>query len=179
MIKSGLQKVLLSIAVMTTSLVAGDIDHSSTTNSLFAVEAGYSSADVESISGTGTSKENFANIGLKIGAEGESYRVFLGGSSYLVPDYSYMYMYGAAAQYKFNFMKKANFFIGANVGFADLKATAATDNTNTSYYGGDAGFNFHATKVVDLELGMRAVKLVDVDNMLTGYMSVIIKYQMD
>ncbi len=179
MIKSGLQKALLSIAVMTTSLVAGDIDHSSKTNSLFAVEAGYSSTDIEAIGGNGTLKDNFANIGLKIGAEGESYRVFLGASSYVVPDYSYMYMYGGSLQYKFNFMKEVNFFVGANVGLADLKATLATDNTHTSYYGGDAGFNFHATKMLDLELGMRGVQLGNVDNILTGYMSVIIKYQMD
>jgi hypothetical protein len=139
------------------------------------------SCKAESAGGAGLgSPDNFGSYGLKLGAESKNYRIFFNGNHHDIKDFDYAYTYGVALQYKFNFTEIANFYLGVNGGYANMKANTGT-TVSDPYFGGDAGFNFHASELVDLELGARAIKINNdlVDNMVSGYASVIFKYQMD
>jgi len=165
--------------------------------SLFAIEGSYSNIDVETV-GAGNvdvQSSGFGGVGLKIGAESEHYRVFLSGRYFDAQDFSKLNTIGAEFQYKFNFSKPVNFFLGGNVGYAYMKVGAnpvynlPSVDTSSLYYGGDAGFNYHMSELVDLEFGARFMKLnenltrngvyFDFSSFVTGYASVIIKWKMD
>jgi hypothetical protein len=89
----------------------------------------------------------------------------------------------------FNFSEPVNFFIGANGGVANITAASVgtpSENATQAYYGVDAGFNLHASELIDLEIGVRYMGLEDtlvggvvVDDITTAYASVIIKWKMD
>lgn len=184
--KNSLSKVVL-VAMMTVApLVASE--YSFETHSLFAVEGGASSVDTEAAAGVYDDKE-MANIGLKIGAQSDNYRVFLSARYYDAEDLNTLNTYGAEVHYLFNFSKAANFFIGANVGVANVKGAVngtPSESASEMYYGGEAGFNIHASELIDLEIGARYMDIQDVvvggvavDSIATAYASVIIKWEMN
>jgi len=171
-------------------------------NSLFAIEGSYSNIDVETLGVNGVNVQNngFGGVGLKIGAESREYRLFISGRYFDAKDFNKLNTIGAEFQYKFNFSKPVNFFIGGNVGYAYMKVVAdplrdlPSADTNSVYYGADAGFNYHLNEMIDLEAGIRFMKLnenitvrdlnnnsvnYDFSSFTSGYASVIIKWQME
>jgi hypothetical protein len=202
MIKTKLSKIILIATLMITSSVLADNTYEiSDTHSLVGVEVAYGSIDYDVqnssvVPATYLTKSNkLGNIGLKLGAESEHYRVFLSARYFnnRNNDYDYITTYGAEADYLFNFSSNANFFVGVNGGVAYLKLNVAGEafsrTASNSYYGGNIGLNYHSTKDVDLEFGSR-IMLIDAintknnitytfNNITSLYFSVIFKYQMD
>ena len=201
--KKKLTKVALAATIATMPLVADD--YTFHTKSLFAVEGGYNKivGDITDTSATiptynlGVKNKGILHLGVKIGAESDNYRVFLSARTYDTGnDLNRLNTYGGEIQYKFNFAKIANFFVGANGGIADIRIS---DNPGTStypaakaqstYYGGDLGFNIHATSRFDIELGYRYSKIKDditqgtnvynVDYLSGLYGSFIVRWEMD
>ncbi len=177
-----LTKIALATLLASIPLTAGDIDLRKSTKSIFAIEGGYSVTDVVSNAGT-KNTENFGGLGLKLGAEVNNYRVFIAGRVYSIDGFDYAYTYGGELQYLFNFSEVANFFIGANAGMAIMRKSTDTPATDISvddpYYGADLGFNFHVNEMIDIELGARGMQINNFENIVTGYTSLIIKYDMD
>lgn len=193
--KNSLSKVVLA-AMMATVPLAAD-NYSYDTYSLFAIEGGVTNIDIErdDVGNIDIDKTSLPNIGLKIGAQGNDFRAFLSARYYNADDFSKLVTAGGELQYLFNFSKEANFFIGANAGQAYIKVGADSANNIPSmsvtsmYYGGDAGFNIHATKLIDVEVGAKYMSLnvnedragvnFKIDSMITAYASVIFKWQMN
>lgn len=192
--KNNIKKIVLG-ALMASSLYASD-PYAFDVESLVGIEAGYSSFDVEKNQANtpaSITKYNKGEAGLKIGAQTEHYRLFLSARNYFVSEYDYFVTYGGELQYLFNFSKAANFFIGINGGILDSRFKVPGESTSRTlsdpYYGGDVGFNIHAGEVLDIELGGRIMAsdaqnrkngiTYKFDNIVTGYMSLIFRYQMD
>lgn len=194
------KKIISGIAgmLLVSSLMAQQSSDSYVFNSesLVGIEGGYSAFDVEkNQAGTAAkiTKYRKGEIGLKIGAQTENYRLFLSVRNYFVSDYDYFVTYGAEVQYLFNFSKVANFFVGLNGGILDSRFKVGTEPASRAlsdpYYGGDIGFNIHTGKYVDIELGGRIMAsqasntksgiTYKFNNIATGYMSLIFRYQMD
>ena len=167
-------------------------------NSLVGFEGSYSNFDYERVeTGQPTEREKVSlnGGGLKIGAESNNYRFFLAARMYDAGEFDYARTYGAELQYLFNFASFANMYLGVNFGKADMRFVDTKNGHNNTvkiddtYVGGDVGFNIHLGKHVDWEIGARAMSLntskVDsgatykFDNIITGYTSIIFKYQMD
>lgn len=168
--------------------------------SLVGIEGGYSSVASEITDRAATpnrytqDSSTMGNVGLKIGAEGKNYRVFLNGRYYHADaEYDSLATYGVDAQYKFDFSSAFDIFIGVGAGIANAKFNLPgepfTRTISDPYYSGDLGVNIHMGKSFDLELGGRYTSLealnskssVDYtfNNIVTGYMSIIYKYQLD
>jgi len=172
-------------------------DYSFDVESLVGLEGGYTSFDVEkNAPNTAAQVVTYSDgmVGLKIGAQTDSYRIFLSARSYFVgADYDYFLTYGGEFQYLFNFSKYANFFIGVNGGLIDGRFKVAgeseTRTISDPYFGGDAGFNVHLGDTFDLELGARVMATdakntrdnttFKFDNLITGYASIIVRFAMD
>ena len=184
--------LVLSIILATGSLVADDTFD---TSSLIGGEGGYSSLDVERSDTTGVNlkKKNLPHAGLKVGAQTRDWRVFLGVNYYSGSDFDYMTTYGISVQYLINISKVANVFLGVNAGLSNIKYSVSGESKSRtlsdSYYGGDVGMNMHLSKSIDLEVGARYISpdasntisgvTYTFDNMITGYGSIIYKFQMD
>ena len=193
--KSIIQKKVLGILMTAAPLMA--FDFIKTTESLFAVEGGYSTLhnDVNDLSQGIINQNNnieTGHFGLKLGAQGRNYRVFLSGRNYISNSSHTILTAGGEAQYKFNFSKLANFFLGVSAGVAQIKIAEnndATTSTRMPYYGGDVGFNYCASELIDLELGVKYMRLSEnisqgttlynLSDMSSMYGSIIIKWQMD
>ena len=183
--KNSLSKIVLATMIATAPLVAGEYSFNS--SSLFAIEGGMTNVNTES--GVGDyDEEELASVGLKVGGQTDNYRVFLAGRYYDVDNLSHLVTYGVEVQYLFNFSEPVNFFIGGNAGQANLKVArpgVPSESVSEMYYGGDAGFNIHASELIDIEIGARYMSLdlvtsgVKVDKMVAGYASVIIKWDMN
>lgn len=175
-------------------------DYKFNIKSLVGFEGGYTAFDVEKIAPPASSvisSYNQPEVGLKIGAESENYRVFLSVRNYFVDGYDYFISYGGELEYLFNFSKGANFFIGVNAGILDGRFSVSGESEartiSDPYMGGEAGFNFHMGEHFDFEMGGRIMttdaqnkKIIGsspvtykFDTLITGYASIIIKYQMD
>jgi len=202
MIKKTLKKVILSLALSTASLIAGEISYDDfQTKSLAGVEGGYNAIGYE----YGTPSNNtikrkwVGHAGLKIGAETKDFRAFLSGRYYYDSSrqYNYIVTYGGEIQYKFNVTELFNLFIGANGGVANLAFRADGENFTRTisepYFGGDLGANIHLGKSIDWELGGRVMsiqadnikqvngvyKTYHVNQLITAYTSIIFKWTMD
>jgi hypothetical protein len=189
--KKRLTKIVLAASLLSMpALSMADDEYTS----LFGIEGGYSAIDLDVNPSTDDIQtDGFGNVGLKIGAESEEYRVFLSARYYDAEDFTKFYTIGAEVQYKFNFAKKANFFIGANIGkaFAEIAQKGATPSADISsgYVGGDAGFNFHVTPMIDFEIGARYMYFnedftqgtytYEFNSLSTGYASIIIRWKED
>jgi len=192
-----IKSTIIGLSIISSSLLAGNIEHEQSNNSLVGVELGYSSVDYE----YGTELNNAQNKtslpagGIKVGAESENYRAFISGRYFYdtSEDYDYITTYGVEVQYKFNPTNVFNVFIGANAGIANLKWRSDSETfsrtISTSYFGGDIGMNLHLGKSVDWEVGGRVMSLNDtntinnttyrVNTIITAYTSIIFKWKMD
>ena len=191
--KNSLRKIVLA-AMMTVAPLAAN-EYTFQTHSLLAIEGSYSETSVDVINGTPTTHDkDAASLGFKIGAQSENYRVFLSARAYDAQNLSYLNTYGAELQYLFNFSKFANFYLGGSTGLAKYKVphdgSDSAVGADSMYYGGDAGFNIHATELIDLEIGTRIISIQDgdvqqglktyqFDRIVAAYASVIIKWEMD
>ena len=202
MIKKILQKTVLGVAVLSSSVMADYSDYMYDGYSLVGVEGGYNSLSAEMVDPDGvlnaqSFNDNAYHIGLKIGAQTGHYRIFLSARMYQDADESLEYLttYGIEGQYLFNMFNSVDFFIGAGGGIINTKFLPKDDLTtprtiNDPYFSGEMGFNIHMTPWVDLELGGRYMSVDAVNSqpdkpnyyfhdMMTGYASIIFKYKMD
>jgi len=156
--------IFLSVC-MVLLLQAKDDDYIYNTDSLVAFESGYSFFDSNSD----------ANVGLKIGAQTNNYRVYLNANEIQVSKSIDQALFGTQIEYMFNFSKIASFYVGADLGYA--KRSDKTDYN--SYIGAEAGFDFHIDKRFDIQAGARSIKVKDLDTTNSAFMAVVIKYDMD
>jgi hypothetical protein len=196
MMTKKLKKLLVAGLVLASTSYASSNNNNYYSKSLVGIEGGYSYFSVDDTTAT-EKTEDFGLVGMKIGAETHNVRMFLSVRNAFMSsddyDYKAAYMYGAELQYLFNISEMANFYIGGNIGKFNLEFDDLLSNKrefSTKYMGGDAGFNIHIGDSLDLELGGRIMTLDDsehtlntvkytFDDIITGYMSLIFKYQMD
>ena len=196
MMKNRLKGTLVAATMLLSSVAMADTviypDYS-----LIGIEGGATSinSDVDDHNAN-TSKavnKTVENIGIKIGAESYNYRIFLTANYYTNPDDSYDYVgtYGGQLDYLMNVSSIMNLYIGINGGLTNMKFIAPNETSKRliadPYYGADAGLNFHATKLIDLELGARLMMLDAVNtknnvsytfnNFVSGYASIIFKFE--
>ena len=196
MMKNRLKGTLVAATLLLSSVAMADTviypDYS-----LIGIEGGATSinSDVDDHNAN-TSKavnKTVENIGIKIGAESYNYRIFLTANYYTNPDDSYDYVgtYGGQLDYLMNVSSIMNLYIGINGGLINMKFIAPNETSKRliadPYYGADAGLNFHATKLIDLELGARLMMLDAVNtknnvsytfnNFVSGYASIIFKFE--
>ena len=191
--KSTLQKAVMATLIASAPAMAGG--YTNTYESLFAIEGGHSNLNMDvNQNGYSVQRSGMGHFGLKLGAQGENYRVFLSGRYFVADPGNTIGTFGGELQYKFNFSEPVDFFLGLNTGVAVMRLGASDDgvlpsvSTNSPYVGGDVGFNYHATELIDLELGAKYMHMTesvaqgattyDFNNMISAYGSVIIKWQM-
>lgn len=195
---------LLGVAVFSAFLASSAMAENTLSThdfSLIGIEGSYStiSSDIDDKTTTpasySTNRDNVSGIGLKIGAQSDSYRILLTANYYNNGNgnYDYIGTYGGQFDYLLNVSDKFNVYLGVNAGMFNMKYTVANENFGriiaNPYYGGDAGVNVHITPLVDFEVGARMMLLnasntknnvtYTFNNMFTGYASIIFKYQMD
>lgn len=187
-----IKKIILAGALLGSSLSAGGFGD----KSLIGIEGGYSSMGMERSApdeGTLSDKQQIPSLGLKIGAESKNFRIFLGTRYFNDSDFDYIATYGIEGQYLMNISQSANFFIGINGGMANMKFLIPSESSprtlSDTYYGGDVGFNIHVSDSIDFELGARMMDLqfentkssisYRFDSIVSGYASLIYKFQMD
>ncbi len=195
MIKKVFKKVVLASMLVSAPLMA-EYSFNDDMYSLFAIEGGYSTFDVErNEAGVPASikKYDMAHAGLKIGAQSKNYRVFLSGRYYDAEDFNYATTLGAELQYMFNFAKYADFFLGVNGGIINMRFNPEGEEVSRTisdpYYGADVGFNLHLADEFDFEIGAKIMQIdahndksginYKFDNLVSGYASIIFKYKMD
>lgn len=196
-----IKKVVLASLLLITSLSAYDKFGDLTEYSLVGIEMGYgqvsseiTDASVSPIKYKETDK-SLLHLGVKLGAENQHYRVLLSGryAKDTGSTFDYLMNYEIEIDYLFNVSSYANIFLGAHTGISymkfNIKGEPFSRTTSSGYYGGNFGVNFHATRTMDIELGTR-ISLMDVSNIknnvkykfndtVSGYCSIIFKYQMD
>ena len=197
--KSILKNVIVVSLLATAPLMAETASYSGFdgAKALIGFEGGYSNAEY-SRKGLGNINNRSSDLGyggIKIGAQTESYRLFLGARVYDGSDFNSAVSYGAELQYLINFSSMANMYIGINGGLLDVEYHDSEFNNDIElsdpYLGADIGFNIHLGDSADLELGARYMsvdsKVAGVnpsyeytfDNMVTGYASIIFKFKAD
>ena len=192
MIKNRLGKAFVIAAICSSAVMADTVIYPD--YSLIGIEGGMTSINSDISTTSHSINKTVQNIGIKIGAESYNYRIFLTADYYTNPDSSYDYVgtYGGELDYLLNVSTKMNLYIGINAGIANMKFKAPNETTkrliSNPYYGADAGLNFHASKLIDLELGARLMMLdatntknnvtYTFNNFVTGYVSIIFKYEM-
>jgi len=188
-----LKKIILATFLATTSISAQNFSNNDNSYSLVAFETAYSSFNIENDDSTVlVDSYKFASPSIKIGAQTEEYRIFLSARYHPISDFDYAYTLGGEFQYLFNFSKYANFYLGVSTGVAEMSFIDKKDVIRTisdPYYGGDIGFNIYLKESIDIELGARVMSLnakniqddvtYSFDNIVSGYISIIFKYQMD
>ena len=165
-------------------------------NSLVAIEGGASNVSADTTVGGqmyDIQKSKLGFGGLKVGAQGENFRVFLSGRYYNTDGFDKLNTLGAEVEYHFHFSKPVSFFVSANAGKAFMKVANTVNypsvSQNTYYFGGGAGLNLTVSSLVDVSAGVR---FMDLDNTLVqgttsykfnsitaAYASIVFKYQMD
>jgi hypothetical protein len=194
-----LKKVLLAVALLATPMMADD--SFGTEYSLVGFELGYGSihSEVTDASGTNvvfkTNDTSLINGAIKLGAQSEHYRVLLSGRYAQDTDslFDYVMDYEIEGDYLFNFSRYANFFIGIHGGVTYLKFVRPNESfsrtIDSPFYGGNLGFNIHATRFIDVELAGR-YSIIDGSNTKNNveykftdsynlYCSIIFKYQLE
>lgn len=181
--------VIVASLATVSSLQAEDIKPK---NSLIGIEGGYNNIDITATNGSYDKKYPLTHVGLKLGAEGESYRAFVSGRFYQGDRFDYMNTLEFSLQYLLNVGSKVNLFLGANVGRINFKMQdrdKVTRELTDTYYGVDLGTNIHLGSSFDLEFGARLNNLdsshlkngvtYEFDYLATGYASIIYKYSLD
>lgn len=111
-------------------------------------------------------------LGLKIGAEGDEFRVFIGGRYMSLDNFKYAFSGGLEFQYLIRIAKAFNIFAGVEAGYmsmkfndADFGATSGIIRViETPYYGGDIGINIDFGESFGIELGGRLLQLNSATN---------------
>jgi len=150
------------------------------TKGLIGVQAGFigTNYNVAAVDGGGTDTVGSPTIGLKFGAEGDFYRVFVDSNYWYTNEYDSAYTLGAAIQYLIRPAKAFNIFVGLNAGFANTQGTFEAN----PYFGGDLGVNINFGEKFGLEIGGRAAgvdshdKDLRIRNFYQGYVSAIFKF---
>ncbi len=188
---------IIAIVVLSNIIVfANSSSYNNDTKSLIGVEGSFSSFDVENDSAAALNDNvKYGSLGLKIGAQTDSYRLFLSARYNVIDGYDYAYSLGIEAQYLLNVLPNANIFLGISSGYFDLSLKDSendTRNFDSPYIGADLGFNIHLNEKFDFEFGGRILSLSDsksiidknnvtyiFDNIAALYVSIIYKYDMD
>ncbi len=190
--KKVLKNIVVSTLLTGSSLFAQSSSILDTSKSLVGFEGGIGGVDVQS-SAISDGYESVGHGGLKIGAQTEDYRLFLSGRYYRGDNFDSISTVGVELQYLFHIASFADFFIGANAGLASISYTDVANvdrEVSNMYYGGGAGLNFMLSDLVDFEIGARIMSLQEADNtiggvtytfddIVSGYASIIFKYEMD
>jgi opacity protein-like surface antigen len=184
-----LKKLIVLSGMLVGSMIHAAEDYSY--NSLLGIEAGGSMITLEETTGTYSSELSLGNIGIKVGAESEQFRVFLGTRYYNSSAFDYIFTYGADLQYLVNITDDVNIFLGAGIGKAEIKheKNSVTREVSEDYISGDLGINIHLDQQFDLELGARMMN-IDAENtqngatyryneIYTGYGSLIYKFSIE
>jgi len=197
MIQNRFKKVVVGSLLVASSLFGDISSYEFESHSLVGVEGGYSQLGYEYGTRANNTVHNIgiSHVGLKIGAETEDFRVFLSGRYFHDSSsvHDYIVTYGGEIQYKFNATKLFNIFMGVNGGVANLKFRSSTETysrtISSPYFGGDLGLNIHLGKAVDWEFGGRVMsiqadntrdgKTYHVNQIVSGYTSIILKWQMN
>jgi hypothetical protein len=183
---------LISVPLLALSLQAGDWS----TQSLVGIEGGVASFDLENNMGYPSDSQSPASFGLKIGAEAQTYRIFLSGRYYNVNDeFDSANSFGAELQYLFRFGSNMNLFAGINGGIMNIEfydADKYKREISQGYYGADLGLNFSLNHNFDIEVGVRYMNLnadntrydeegnaqtYNIDDMINTYVSLIYKFK--
>ncbi|WP_345993403.1 outer membrane beta-barrel protein [Sulfurimonas sp. HSL-1716] len=188
---------LVSLALAGNMAYAQADDFTYNTHSLIGVEGGFGSFDFDHglVGSTSKNSKGFGEVGIKIGAQTDNYRLFLSARHYSMSDFDYANSIGAEGQYLIDVSKKMNMFVGLNIGVMNFKykadSSVAKISDKKDYVGGDIGVNFHLRKELDLEVGARYMYLgysytntstnatANIDHMINGYVSLIYKFKMD
>ncbi len=184
-----------TLAFMLATSLEADIAY---TNALFGVEGSYSALSNEYRPDSGIktrSTNDFLGIGIKAGAETETLRTFFSLNYYNDASslYEYLITYGVEVQYKFVIRDSFDVYAGINTGYSQLKVNIDGESfyrtINNPYLGASLGTNIHLTNSIDLELGTRINTInaeniksqttFKVDNLMSGYVSVIYKWKMN
>ncbi|QSZ42624.1 hypothetical protein GJV85_11065 [Sulfurimonas aquatica] len=201
MIRNSCIKIILTTVLFVTSGVAKDNRYTDNSKSLFAVEAGYNSLGTEytdrNISPVVTtqSTSSLMSLGLKIGAQTDTYRVFLSAKYFSDTDnkFDYLTTYGVEGQYLIHTFSKADLFIGLNGGIANAKLILVQDGVSRTisdpYFGAEAGINFHVSGSFDFDIagrymGIDALNVISkreftLSDMVGIYTSLTYKWKMD
>ena len=196
MIKNKFKRLIIASVITSAPLMAASSEYLYDTYSLVGIEGGYSSLDVarsDTVTPASQKKYHLPEVGLKIGAQTEHYRVFLNARYYSNSDFDYMTTYGAEVQYMFNVASAANIYMGVGTGVANMRFLPAGEPNSRilskPYFSGDIGTNIHITSNSDIELGARFMNMsatntinnitYKFDNLITGYGSFIFKFHMD
>nr|WP_275851794.1 hypothetical protein [Sulfurimonas sp. SAG-AH-194-C20] len=186
-----MQKALITVSLI--GIICVSLNAQSK-HSLFAIEGGTSNLRAETnVGGYNIQKSNMGHFGLKLGAESEKYRVFFSARNFIAEPNNKLLTAGVEAQYKLNFSKSVNFFIGVNGGSAYIEV--GPDGVNpgldvtTPYFGGDFGLNYHASELIDVELGAKymlidstitqGTTIYDFRDLTSFYGSIIFKWRVD
>jgi len=160
-----IKRLALSLLLSVIALQAqGDLYE---TKSLVAIEGGYNFNDNSTIERV---------YGFKVGAESKDNRIFLAARHYDLTTENF-YAYGVEFQHFLNFSKYVNLYVGISGGVAHIQES--NKKIYKEYYGGDMGFNFHLHQFVDFEAGIKTIKIERLKSPSIGYVSCIIKYNMD
>ena len=199
-----MKKILKTLAVVTTaltvSLAAGESKTSYDDNwgvkSVIGFEGGFGKSQTE-ITDQSIIDTTPISAGIKVGAEGQEYRILLNTRYYFMEKTELALSVGATVQYLFRFTDWGNLFLGVEAGgstfrfrYSPSSGGEATAETGFQlYYGGNAGLNFDFGDTVGLEVGGRYMAM---DNSITnngstikipyvaqGYASIMFKYVMD
>ena len=196
MIKKYLKKILLATVLSTSSIYASDYTFES--NSLVGIEAGFNRVSSEMTTTRkdyDKYKDNLGSFGLKIGGQTRNYRIYL-SARYFVDTkdkFDYITTYGAEGQYIFNIFSGIDFFLGIEGGIVNIKFQvedeALSRTLSDPYFGAGVGISFDVTDTAYFELGTKILNIDAINsnnnvsyqfnNIITAYMSLVIKYQMD
>ncbi len=191
MIKKVLTKVLLGSFLVSSTLMASSSEYLYDTKSLVGFEGGFGGINVKAA----PINDGYIDIGhggLKIGAQTQDYRLFLSGRYFAGDNFNKITTLGAEFQYMFHVASFMDFFLGVNAGMLSIDYDdVANVNREISdvYYGGDVGANFILSDLIDFEIGARLMSIqadntiggvtYTFDDIISGYASIIFKYEMD
>ena len=196
MIKKYITKALFVTILFSSSLYGSDYRFES--KSLVGIEGSFNRINNEVVSSNNyykTYKDNLGSLGLKIGGQTRNYRIYLGARYFVDTDnkFDYITTYGAEGQYIFNIFSGVDFFLGLEGGIVNIKFQVDGETISRTlsdpYFGGGVGISFDITDTAYFELGTKILNIDAINsnnnisyqfnNIISTYMSIVIKYQMD
>ena len=162
---------------------------------IIGIEGGFGQTSIET-NATGATNQTpyLGGLGLKLGAEGQEYRIYIDGRYYIIDGVEFAFSGGATIQYIFRFSNFMNYFVGIEAGVTSFRYKVENESFTREtglqlYYGANTGFNFDITDSVGIELGGRYMVMDAAntkDGVLTkipyiaeGYLAIDFKYVME